>query len=247
MQQGPLRTLPIAPESKHFKRKVCITEKKKSGHLQPSTNWGFVAVALIFSNWLQGQLTSRVLSAMIISSWLWWENLAVSISWAYSLAQRTASRLTGEKARDGSLPATSSWAALGRRLDSGHLFLRSSNRGSGRIYVTKLLWGLREILPTKSSVQWVIHTERSVNVSQGWPHTWQMVPLLGERTWRQHCPWRPVPLCSWGAVRSPEPCRLREVCPSHTQDEQVEKWWAQLRGAGSAPSLDVERRSRSST
>ena len=29
MQQGPLRTLPIAPESKHFKRKVCITEKKK--------------------------------------------------------------------------------------------------------------------------------------------------------------------------------------------------------------------------
>lgn len=29
MQQGPLRTLPTAPESKHFKRKVCITEKKK--------------------------------------------------------------------------------------------------------------------------------------------------------------------------------------------------------------------------
>ena len=159
MQQGPLRTLPIAPESKHFKRKVCITEKKKiCGHLQPSTNWGFVAVLLIFSNWLQGPLTSRVLSAMIISSWLWWESLAVKYFLGLLISIENSIKAHSEKARDDSPPCHFQLSSFGPDT-SGHLFLCSSNRGSGRIHVTKLLWGLREILPTKRSVQWMIHTE----------------------------------------------------------------------------------------
>ena len=179
MQQGPLRTLPIAPESKHFKRKVCITGRKKSGHLQPSTNWGFVTVPLIFSNWLQGQLTSRVLSAMIISSWLWWENLAVKYFLGLHISTENiikAHRWEGTRWLPAlPLPAEQLWA--GDLTQDTSFSAHQTGEVSGS--TSQSCSGLREILPTKSSVQWVIHTERSVNVSQSWPHIWQMAPLLG--------------------------------------------------------------------
>lgn len=169
MQQDPPRPLPIALKSKHFKRKACITEK--SGHLQPSTNQGFVAVLLIFSNWLQSPLTSWILSAIMMGK--------------ACLAQRTATRLTGDRKWGWTPhPATSQLCSLGLVTwlrTPLSLSIKQGKRQDLRPRVTLRIKGgsAYEALSAVSDTHWVFS-----RCQPRWPQIWQVALLLSAMKWR---------------------------------------------------------------